>query len=303
MIVVAGEALVDLIARHDDPLVAIPGGGPFNAARAIARLGVRSSFMGTLSSDRFGRALESGLSSDGVELDLIQRTDRPTTLALAELDEAGAAAYRFYLEGTSAPAYSARDDLPRDASAVLVGALGLVLEPIATTLEALVASLDSVPLLMLDPNARPSVIADPEAWRARMMRIIGRTDVVKASAEDLEFLRPGATPAETAAELETRGVRVVLVTDGLSPVLVRTGRQVHLIDTRAVDTVDTVGAGDAFAGAFLACIVHETGGRRGLEDPNAVLRAVRFAILASSITCARRGADPPSLADVGGWPI
>ena len=104
MIVVAGEALVDLIARPDGTIAAVPGGGPYNAARAIGRLGVPVAWIGVLSSDRFGRELEAGLTADGVALDLVQRTDLPTTLALAELDASGAATYRFYTDGTSAPA-------------------------------------------------------------------------------------------------------------------------------------------------------------------------------------------------------
>ena len=104
VIVVAGEALIDLIVLPDGRLVPAPGGGPYNTARAIARLEVPVAWIGGLSSDRFGRMLEAGLVRDGVSLDLVQRTDLPTTLALAELDEDGVAAYRFYVDGTSAPA-------------------------------------------------------------------------------------------------------------------------------------------------------------------------------------------------------
>ena len=60
MITVAGEALIDLIvdpAGHVDPRL---GGGPFNAARAVARLGLSVAFLGRLSGDRFGQ-LTSGI--------------------------------------------------------------------------------------------------------------------------------------------------------------------------------------------------------------------------------------------------
>ena len=60
-----------------------------------------------------------------------------------------------------------------------VGTLGLVFEPIATALEALVAGLDDDVLLMVDPNCRPSAIPDPVAYRARLARILERADVVK----------------------------------------------------------------------------------------------------------------------------
>lgn len=302
MIVAAGEALVDLVAKEGEPLVAVPGGGPFNAARAIARLGMPCSFLGALSSDRFGRSLEAALRADGVGLDLVQRTDLPTTIALAELNESGAATYRFYVDGTSAPTVHPFGGLPRDTSALLVGTLGLVLEPVATTLDGVVEALDEDTLLMIDPNARPSATFDPVAWRSRMDRMTARADIVKASTEDLAFLRPGGTPLEAAADLEARGARVVVVTDGAAPVDVRMAGRVHRIETRPVDVIDTVGAGDTFAAALLSCIVHDGGSRADLGDTDLMLRAVRFAIRASAATCQQRGAVSPTLADLGGWP-
>src|SRR5262245_28693087 len=96
-IVVAGEALVDLIATPDGALRAVPGGGPFNVARTIARLGQRCRFLGALSTDGFGRRLRQALAADGVDLSLATSTDLPTTLAVADLDALGAASYQFYL--------------------------------------------------------------------------------------------------------------------------------------------------------------------------------------------------------------
>ena len=62
-------------------------------------------FLGRLSTDRFGRILRDALAADGVDLSLAAGTDSPTTLAVAELDEAGAASYRFHAE-TSRPAWT-----------------------------------------------------------------------------------------------------------------------------------------------------------------------------------------------------
>jgi fructokinase len=78
VIVVAGEALVDLLVQPDGSIAAVPGGGPYNTARAIARLGPPVAWLGGLSSDRFGRLLETGLVADGVALQLIQRTHLET---------------------------------------------------------------------------------------------------------------------------------------------------------------------------------------------------------------------------------
>ena len=101
MIIVAGEALVDLIIRTDGTVEAALGGAPFNTARAAGRLGSDVEYLGTLSLDRFGMMLAEQLAADGVGTRWTHRSERPTTLAAAELDHTGAATYRFYVEGTS----------------------------------------------------------------------------------------------------------------------------------------------------------------------------------------------------------
>ncbi len=70
MIVVAGEALVDVIARRDESIDTVPGGGPFNTVRAVGRLGVPVAFAGALSLDEHGNAMARSLAADGVSLDL-----------------------------------------------------------------------------------------------------------------------------------------------------------------------------------------------------------------------------------------
>jgi fructokinase len=304
-ILVAGEALVDLIVRADGEIVPVAGGSPYNIVRAIARLGVPAAFLGGLSSDRFGRMLEAGLAADGVDLSAVQRTDHPTTLALAELGAGGSASYRFYTAETSAPAVHAAPlagVVGAGVRAVATGSLGLVLEPMASTLEDLAGGVPADRIVMLDPNARPSITADPGAWRARIARVSGRADVVKASTEDLAYLRPGETVEAAVAWLRGRGAAVVLVTDGAEPVRVVTDAGTDLVPAPPVRVVDTVGAGDTFGGAFLACLVHEGLSPDGLRDRTAILRAARFAVRASTAVCARAGANPPTLAELGGWP-
>ena len=132
MIVVAGEALIDLIVDPDGGLAAVPGGGPYNCARTIARLGQPVTFLGRISTDRFGRRLHANLEADGVAVTHIVETDDPTTLAVAELDTSGSATYHFYFEGTSAAGLTDTDAagvLTADVAALHVGTLGLVIEP------------------------------------------------------------------------------------------------------------------------------------------------------------------------------
>ena len=196
MIVVAGEALIDLIVAADGAITAIPGGGPYNTARTIARLDGDVAYLGRISTDSFGRTLRAGLEADGVRLDLVVPTDAPTTLAVAELDATGTASYQFYVDGTSVPDLREPHVALAAAAppvALHVGTLGLVLEPIGTSLERLVTAMPDSTLVMLDPNSRPSATRDPAAFRARIDRLATRADVVKVSDDDLAFMAPDLT--------------------------------------------------------------------------------------------------------------
>ena len=304
MIVVAGEALIDLLVAPDGRSTAVPGGGPYNTARTIARLDHPVAFLGRLSSDRFGALLRERLIDDGVDLRYAAETADPTTLALAELDESGAATYRFYTDGTSAAGMTADalpDPLPDDVMAVHVGTLGLVLEPLAEAMETLVSRTPERAIVMLDPNGRSSAIRNPVAWIARVDRIARRADIVKASVDDLRLLRPDARPAEAVEDLLELGVRVVLLTDGERSVKVTTPRGTTTLEPPHVQVVDTVGAGDAFGGGFLAAWSGFGRGRADLDDDAALVEATEFAIRVAAFTCTRAGADPPTTAELKDW--
>ncbi len=287
---------MDLLVRPDGQLSASPGGGPFTTARTIGRLGGRVAFLGCLATDRFGDGLRDLLVADGVDVSLVTATDLPTTLAIAELDDHGAATYRFHTAETAAPAL---DDgavaaaLATHPEAFHVGTLGLVLEPMASALAAGIDRLPEATLLMVDPNCRPRIIGDRTAYLERLDRILARTDVVKVSADDLAYLEPGVEPRVAVRALIGRGPSVVLLTDGGRPVFVQTWAEPFEVTVPLEDIVDTVGAGDAFGGAFLARWVERGLGREELVDPAAVREAVKMAIEVANLTCRRAGADPP----------
>jgi fructokinase len=302
-IVVTGEALVDLVLGRDGSLAGHPGGGPYNVARTIGRLEQPVAYLGRLSSDAFGRRLRGELEADGVSLDAVVPTDAPTTLALAELDEAGAASYHFYAAGTSAPGLTvaeARAVMPARVDCFYLGTLGLVFEPIAGTLEAIVGELAQDTLVAVDPNCRPTVIEDAAAYRGRLGRLLVRADVVKASEDDLQWLDPGTPPVAAARALLGREGAVALVTLGGEGALVVSAEDCVEVASPRVEVVDTIGAGDAFMGAFLANWRERGFSRADLTRLDAVAEAARFACRVAAITCSRAGADPPRSAELAG---
>ena len=300
-IVVGGESLIDLIVRGDGRITPVAGGGPFNTARTIGRLGGDVAFLGRLSRDRFGRGMRDRLAQDGVGASLIVDTDDPTTLALAELDESGAAAYRFYVDGTSAPGLTVADTAAAvmdDTQALHVGTLGLVLTPMADALAGLVAAAPDRLLVMVDPNCRPSIIRDEPGYRARLERVLARADVVKVSTDDVEWLAPGTDHRAWATDLVSRGPRVVLLTAGGGGVAIVTPDGIADIPVPRVEVVDTVGAGDAFGGGFLVSWLERGLGRGDLGDHVAIVACVERAVKVAALTCQRAGAEPPTRSEL-----
>ena len=300
VIIVAGEALVDLVIDPDGDVTAALGGAPFNTARACGRLGVDIGFLGTISIDRFGTMLAARLAADDVSTEHVVRLDLPTTLAAAELDERGAAKYRFYIQGTSAPALSA---VPADLDfdVLFTGGLGLVLEPMAETIEALVAAThaaDGDQLVMVDVNCRPLIVPNRASYVERVERVIGGAHIVKVSDEDLEYLSPDLDHMDAARRLLELGPSAVLLTagGGAAHVVTDGGEETVPVDT--VEVVDTIGAGDSFGGGFLSWWTLNGKTPADAADVDQLVHAVRAANTVAGVVCTRRGADPPWIAEL-----
>jgi fructokinase len=303
-ILVGGEALYDLVIDGDGGLSGHPGGGPFNTARTIGRLRQPVAFLGRLSTDRLGATHERMLADDGVELGCVVRTAEPTTLALASLDAIGAASWSFYAAGTAAAGLTPEDALAAlapDVAALHVGTLGLVLEPLATALEAVVERLAGETMIVVDPNCRPQAIDDPPTFRARLERVLGHSDLVKVSEEDVAWLDPDSSPLAAARALLDRGPRAVLLTRGPDGATVVTAGADTPIAPVPTEVVDTIGAGDAFGGAFLAWWRGRRLGPGDLTRLDDVAEAARFSCAAAAVTCERAGAVPPRRAELAAW--
>jgi fructokinase len=295
--VVCGEALVDLVATAGGGLRPLPGGGPFNTARALARLGVPTAYLGRLSTDGFGRLLAGCLAEDGVDLSRASWGEEPTTLAVVELDHDGAATYKFYVEGTSAPHLLPQmlpADIGTDVTALHLGTLGLLMEPVGSTLTALAARERGARLLMIDLNVRPSLVRDAAAYRVRLESLIAMGSLVKASDADLAWLYPGDHPEAAATRILAGGAQAAVITLGAEGAFaVHPGGSVRVRAPR-VEVVDTIGAGDAFGAALLAWL-----DERRLVAPQLALSdseleaALEFAVRVAAITCTRAGAEPP----------
>ena len=308
-IVVGGEALYDIVAGPGaaDTIAGHAGGGPFNVARTIGRLRQPVAFLGRLSTDRLGATHERMLADDGVRLECVVRSDDPTTLALASVDDDGVASYGFYTHATAAAGLTraaALAALPEQIAALHVGTLGLVLEPLASAMEAVVERLAGRTMIVVDPNCRPQALADPQPYRERLARVLGHSDLVKVSEEDVGWLDPERSSLEAARALLELGPRAVLLTRGADGATVLSAGAETAVAAVPAAMVDTIGAGDAFGGGFLAWWTSHGFGRDELARHELVVEAVRFAAAVAAYTVGQAGASPPLLSEsVRGRPL
>ena len=301
MIVVAGEALIDLVPQGAGALAGLTpalGGGPFNTAVALGRLGSPTAFCSRLSYDAFGEALLDGLLRAGVDVSGVQRGPEPTTLAVATIDGHGSAAYSFYVEGTADRLFTTPAALPDGVRAVSFGTCSLVLEPGASAYEELLRTAAAQGVFTaLDPNIRTALIPDADAYRARFRSWLPSVTLLKLSEEDAGWL--GGSPRQWLAA----GPSAVVITrggDGLT-VFTRDGAE-HSVPGEKVEVADTIGAGDTVNAALL----HGLAAQDALS-PAALAglaadgwtRLLRFAARAAAVTCSRAGAEPPYASELG----
>jgi len=302
VIVVAGEALIDLVPQGPGALANLRpalGGGPYNTAVALGRLGSPVAFCSRVSSDAFGEALLDGLREAGVNVSGVQRGTEPTTLAVATIDAHGSAAYSFYVDGTADRLFTAPAALPTGTRAVSFGTCSLVLEPGASAYEELMrAAAGQGVFTALDPNVRAGLIADADAYRARFLKWLPSVTLLKLSEEDARWL--GGTPREWLAA----GPSAVVITrggDGLT-VVTRDGAE-YSVPGEKVSVVDTIGAGDTVNAALLHGLAEEDAlspaALAGL-GADGWTRLLRFAARAAAITCSRAGAEPPYAQELDG---
>ena len=312
MFVVCGEALMDVFAGGDTPtgmaLDARVGGSPFNVAVGLARLAQPVSFFGALSRGFLGERLLRALRDEGVATASIAHVDAPTTLGLVGTDAQGVPSYAFYGEGGADRqlGLDALDRLPRPISAIHLGSYAMVVEPIASTLRALVEREHTRTPISYDLNVRLNVEPDLARWRSTLQWMLPRTHLLKVSEEDLSLLLPDVGLEQFASDALARGARLVVVTRGSAGAQAWTASASQSVPAVPVAVIDTVGAGDSFQAALLTWLAERDGLSGEAMGSMSALRlreALSFAVRAAAITCSRRGADLPRRSELASFPV
>ncbi|GIJ51521.1 fructokinase [Virgisporangium aliadipatigenens] len=305
MIVVCGEALVDLIrSAAGESYLPRPGGSAANVAAALGRLGADVTLVARISQDRLGELLREHLRRSLVRLEHVVDADEHTTLAIADLLPGGDAAYTFYIDGCADGRWRA-DELPAalpDGAALHVsGSLALAVPTMGDALEGLIRRERRHRVISLDPNPRSTISPEPDSVRARLSTWLPLADIVKIGTADLEWIAPGQPYELVARQWHLRGCALVVVTRGGKGVYALGPDGPVDLPANPVELVDTVGAGDAFMAGLLAALdraellTRDRLSRLGTPD---LSECLRFAQRVAAHTCARQGAEPPWLEEL-----
>lgn len=309
-----GEALIDFHPEGDDgrgfsrAYVPFAGGGQANVAAAVATLGGPARFAGMLGSDRFGDFLLDRLHEAGVDTRHVVRTDRaPTALAFVTLDAAGERSFVFYRPPSADMLF--RTEHLQDAafaeSALLhVCSLSMSEPELAeTTREAMRRARAAGALVTFDLNYREARWTHEPDPRPVMWSALKLADVVKLSAEELDYLAVDGVEA-LLERLWSGHARLLVVTDGAAPLRWFARDAEGEIPVFRSAVVDSTAAGDAFVAGLAYRLVQQQVDAAGLEaligDLPRLHAALRYAAACGAITVTRQGsfAAMPSAADV-----
>ncbi|MGB3486362.1 MAG: carbohydrate kinase [Mycobacterium sp.] len=295
---VIGEALIDIIEGDTrDGVEEHVGGSPLNVAVGLARLERDVDFLTHIGDDSRGRRIAEYVTSAGVSLVAGSVSAEHTPVARARLDAAGAATYTFDLSWQLTGTPEVGPPL-----VVHTGSIATVLEPGCRAVSALLDTYRVSATVTFDPNVRTDLITDDNLARDRIERLVAKSDVVKASDEDLRWLAPGVEPEEVARRWLAAGPALVAVTRGGDGAFAVAQSGAVSLPARAVEVVDTVGAGDSFMTGLLDSLW--TLGLLGADNRPA-LRAITAdqlqsvlgaAVLNSALTVAKAGAQLPDRA-------
>ncbi|MEL6958635.1 MAG: carbohydrate kinase [Pseudomonadota bacterium] len=297
MILACGEALIDMLPRQstdgEDAFAPYPGGAVFNTAIGLGRLGVETGFLCGMSSDFLGDVLREALTASNVDHTPSPKIDAPCTVAFVKLVD-GQATYAFYDENS---AMRVMTDVPQvSAEALFFGGISLVGDGCGAAYEALMLREAPTRVTMIDPNIRPSFIADEAAYRARIEAMMAAADIIKLSDEDLHWLQGDGDLTDLARGLVAKGAKLVCITEGAKGVKGYTASETVFVAAEKAEVVDTVGAGDTFNAGLLAgldragCLTKD---RVATLSAAEIRAALTLGVRTAAITVSRAGANPP----------
>ncbi len=299
-IISIGEILIDFTASVNSENEIFykqnAGGAPANVAAMAAKLRVSSSFIGKVGNDLFGKYLKEVLVENNVEVrGLVFDKGKSTTLAFVKHSESGERDFVFYRNNTADTNLSFDEVNLKliDASKIVhFGSLMLTNEPSKTAvIETIKYAHESGKIVTYDPNYRESLWNSKEEAVATMNSVLPYVDIIKVSEDELQAITDSGNMLTSIAKLLESGIKLICITQGAKGSIIATKKGIERVNPYPAETVDTLGAGDSFFGAFLSKIIKSTKTIAQLEMVDLVEFA-KYANACGALTATKFGAIP-----------
>ena len=307
-ILICGEALIEEMMDESGSVVSTkPGGGPFNVACCLGRMGVDVSFLGAISEQDSGEEQMQALETASVHTDMVQRSSLPSGKATIRPNPNGHKGfdYEFHLAGTSESSFSTSKISPkalRKFDLLHVGSLACYTEPMAYEVASLARALSKSCVITFDPNVRLASDSSRKEALSRIESLVRHVSVVRCSEADVRALYPNISSEVVARRWVESGPPIAIVTRGnLGAYLLRPGQKTMEINAFQSDCVDSRGMGDAFFAGFICRLMEAS---RLTQSDLAKIPAdelegkILFAAANASLSSGRIGTYAPTQSEI-----
>lgn len=263
-----GEPLIEMV-RVPETIQGRPafvqsfGGDTSTVMIAAARQGGKTGYLTGISDDFFGDAFRRLWAEEGVDVSFCaSKPGDPTGICFIDPDPKGRK-FTYARRGSAAACYGP-EDLPESIlrTARILHVSGITLAISDAMRSAAFRAIDLVRegggTVSLDLNYRPKLWPSVEAAREVILSVADRAGIVFPSDDEAGMLLGIEDPQALADLFLDRGAQIVAVKRGEHGALLATPGERWEVPPVPTTPVDSAGAGDSFAGAFLAWYV-ETG--------------------------------------------
>lgn len=298
-VIALGELLIDftqngLSEQGNGLFEANPGGAPCNVLSMLNNLGKKTSFIGKVGNDQFGKTLKKALEELGIGTEnLLMDNEVHTTLALVHTFADGDRDFSFYRNPGADMMLTVEElnlDLVRDTRIFHFGTLSMTHDGIrATTKKAVETAKEAGALISFDPNLREPLWDSLDNAKEQVRWGLGKCDVLKISDNEIQWL--------TGENDFTAGVKKIREEFPIPLILVSMGRDgsrayygdhyVEVAPFLQKNTIETTGAGDTFCACVLNYVLEHD--LEALTDEQ-LKEMLTFANAAASIITTRKGA-------------
>ena len=252
---VLGDAVVDLIPDGDEHYLRCAGGAPANVAVGVSRLGGETGFIGRVGNDPLGKFMQQTLQAEHVSTDnMILDPNQRTSTVIVGLDN-GERSFTFMVN-PSADQFLEIADLPtfQQGDWLHCCSIALINDPSrSSTLEAIRRIKQAGGFFSFDPNLRESLWASLDEMKTVVNQVVAMADVLKFSEEELTLLTDTTTlDAATQAITTQYPEKLIIITLGKDGAIYHLNGASKVVAGKALQPVDTTGAGDAFVSGLLA---------------------------------------------------